>query len=500
MKSLPGKATQIEHWPIERLRPYENNARTHSDEQVAQIAASMAEFGFTNPVLVDAGDGIIAGHGRLQAAKRLGLDTVPVVVLDYLTDAQRRAYILADNRLAESAGWDEAILAEELARLADEDFDVSLIGFTDDELADLLPDDDDIDAGGDGTPRCGDDDVPDAELVPVSREGDLWRLGKHRLLCGDSTSGEALALLLDGKQADCLWTDPPYNVNYEGGAGKILNDHMGDEQFHAFLGAVFQNAAAHMRDGGPAYIAHADGGAPAVAFRTQFMEAGFHLASCLIWRKNTFTLGRGDYHWQHEPILYGWKKGAAHIWHGDRTKTTVMDDEHQLVTKIGDNQYQINLGETGLVITGDNLSLEAVKGSVLVEEKPKRNSDHPTMKPVALIERMLRNSAARGDIVLDLFGGSGSTMIACEKLGMSARLMELDARFVDVIVRRWQEFTGRVARLEGTDETFEQVEDRRGGGSGTDSQERHDDGGPAVRRDAGEQRRQCDDGAGSVSA
>lgn len=474
------KATAIEHWPIDRLRPYERNARTHDEDQVAKLEASIREFGMVGAIVVR--DEVIAkGHGTLMAIRRIyaagdllfpapgeqgGAEPfepghVPVLNVSGWSDSQFRAFVIADNRLALDAGWDEDLLAEELLCLQGDGFDIDVLGFSDDELADLLPEFDDEPVAAE--PTADEDDVPDAEPVPVARRGDLWRLGRHRLLCGDSTSQAEVGRLLDGRRAACLWTDPPYNVNYEGSAGKILNDHMGDAEFNAFLAAVFETAHAHLEDGAPAYIAHDDAGPMGVAFRVQFMAAGFHLASCLIWRKNTFVLGRSDYHWQHEPILYGWKKGAAHTWYGDRKKTTVLDDEHQLVTRTGENEYQINLGETGLIVRGDNVEVLPVTGSVIVEEKPKRNSDHPTMKPVALIERMLRNSAKRGDTVLDLFGGSGSTLIACEKLGMSARLMELDPRFVDVIVRRWQDFTGRVARLDGTDETFAEVEARRDG-------------------------------------
>ena len=382
-----------------------------------------------------------------------------MVVLGYLTDAQRRAYILADNRLALDAGWDEEMLANELARLDDEGYDLGLTGFNDDELADLLPD-----LGDEGPPVVGgsdDDNVPDFEPEPISKPGDLWRLGRHRVLCGDSTSETDLDTLLDGTHVDCMWTDPPYNVNYEGTAGKIMNDNMSDAAFEQFLMAVFGNALRVMRDGAPAYVAHAEGGIVGISFRTMFVRAGFKMASCLIWRKNTFVLGRADYHWKHEPILYGWKPGAAHKWYGDRNKTTVQELDDPIITQVGDNEFHVELGESGMIITGDNIQVQKVHGSVFLEEKPKRNSEHPTMKPVALIERMLQNSARRGDTVLDLFGGSGSTLIACEKLKMESRLMELDPKFCDVIVKRWQEYTGRTARLDATGQDFAVVAEAR---------------------------------------
>lgn len=451
-------AERIEHWPTDRLKPYARNARTHSPEQVDKIAASIVEFGFTNPILVDSDDGIIAGHGRLMAAIKLAMETVPVVVLDHLTDAQRRAYIIADNRLALDAGWDEALLAAELADLQAEDFDLALTGFEADEIDDLLSFEDE-DEVGNSEPSAGPDDVPEFTVVPTSVEGDLWRLGNHRVLCGDSTCGQATALLLDGGLADCLWTDPPYNVNYEGSAGKILNDHMEADAFGEFLQAVYQNAIQHMAPGAPAYIAHAD--TEGTAFRREFEAAGFYLASCLIWRKNSLVLGRADYHWQHEPILYGWKPGAAHRWYGERNKTTLLEQGESPITRMSDTEVQITLGELTVVVRGAGLSIEQLSGSVFFEDKPKRNSEHPTMKPVGLIERMLENSTNPGDTVLDLFGGSGSTLIACEKLRRHARLMELDPKFVDVIVKRWEEFTGRKARLDSTGQTFAEVEAER---------------------------------------
>ncbi len=402
-------AGRIELWPIERLRPYSKNPRTHSPEQVAKIAASMAEFGFTNPVLVDSADGIIAGHGRLQAAQRLGLEQVPVVVLDHLTDAQRRAYVIADNKLALDAGWDGELLAAELAELERDGFDLGLTGFTDEELEEIwaeadaaVIDDDAVDA------------APEPPETPISRPGDLWVLGRHRVLCGDSTSTADVARLMDGRVADCLWTDPPYNVAYEGAAGSIANDQMTPQAFGAFLAAAFDSAIAVLRPGAPAYVAHAD--TEGLAFRRAFVESGFHLASCLIWRKNSLVLGRSDFHWQHEPILYGWKQGAAHPWFGGRDKTTVLDFP-----------------------------------------RPARSEDHPTMKPVALVEAMLAVSTKAGKVVLDLFGGSGTTLVACERLGRSARLIELDPRFVDVIVRRWEELTGREATLGATNQSSQEV-------------------------------------------
>jgi DNA modification methylase len=442
---------KLEHWPLDRLIPYDRNARTHSTEQVEQIAASIREFGFTNPILVDKDSGIIAGHGRLAAAKIIGLETVPVIVLPHLTDAQRRAYILADNKLALNAGWDEAMLAQELKALMGEDFDLSLIGFSDDELSDLLEDFDDGLSAGSGDEEA----VPETPINPTSRMGDLWILGNHRVICGDSTSSGSLEKLLGQELAECLWTDPPYNVAYEGTAGKIKNDDMGDSEFRKFLYDAFVNAFSFMKPGGAAYVAHAD--TEGLNFRAAFIEAGFKLSSCVIWKKNSLVLGRSDYQWQHEPILYGWKEGAAHRWYGARNKTTIQEFDGGVFEQIADQKWQINIGQQTLIVEGKDIAVTEAYPSVVLEEKPKRNGEHPTMKPVALIERFLNNSTKKNDVVLDLFGGSGTTMIACEKLGRSARLVELDEKFCDVIVKRWQEYTGKKAIHAETGKTFDEI-------------------------------------------
>jgi len=402
-------AKRIELWPLERLKPYDRNARTHSAEQVAQIAASIVEFGFTNPILVDSSDGIIAGHGRLSAAQELGLKTVPVVVLDHLSDRQRKAYILADNQLALNAGWDTDLLRSELQDLAEQDFDLSLIGFSDDELSDLLPDIEEL------PPEDADADaVPEPPADPVTKPGDVWLLGKHRVMCGDSTSIEAVELLMAGGKADLLLTDPPYNVAYEGKTAEALtiqNDSMSDDDFRQFLRDVYSTADSVMNPGAVFYIWHAD--SEGYNFRGAAYDVGWQVRQCLIWNKNSLVLGRQDYHWKHEPCLYGWKEGAAHYWGSDRSQTTVLDFN-----------------------------------------RPSRNGEHPTMKPVELFQYQVENSSKRKGMVLDLFGGSGTTAIACEKTGRHARLMELDPRYCDVIVKRWQAFTGKTATLEATGEKF----------------------------------------------
>jgi DNA modification methylase len=400
---------RFEHWQIDRLRPYEKNPRTHSPQQIAKLVASLREYGFTNPILVDSRDGIVAGHGRLEAARAIGMTEVPVVVLDHLSESQRRAYVIADNRLAMDAGWDEDLLAAELAGLKIDGFDLGLTGFGDDEI-------DAIFAAADSTldGEVDEEEVPALPVSPVSRPGDVWLLGRHRVLCGDATVPADVERLMAGRLANCLWTDPPYNVAYEGSAGTIQNDDLDPAAFAAFLAGAFGNAIASIQPGAAAYISHAE--TEGLAFRKAFIEAGFKLSSCLIWRKNSLVLGRSDWQWAHEPILYGWKPGAAHSWYGGRDKITVLD-----------------------------------------ENKPSRNAEHPTMKPVALVERMVVNSTKPGQVVLDLFGGSGSTLMACERTARTARLLELDARFIDVIVRRWEGYTGKDAVLEDTGESFADI-------------------------------------------
>lgn len=451
-------ADQFELWPVDQLVPYERNSRMHPADQVDGIAASIAEFGFISPIIVDATRGrIAAGHGRLLAAKRLGMTEVPVVALHHLSEAQFRAYVIADNKHTDNSRFDEEILAAELAALHADGYDLAPLGFSEEELEALI----DMEPEPDGGPTEQDPDaVPETPPDPTTELGDVWRLGgRHRIICGDSTSPAVVDTLLEGELADCLWTDPPYNANYEGTAGKIQNDHMSADAFGQFLRGVYDNAITHLAPGAPAYIAHAD--TEGLAFRREFEAAGFYLARCLIWRKNSLVLGRGDYHWQHESILYGWKPGAAHRWYGDRNKTTVLEQGESVVTLVEEGQLQVSLGETTLVIRGEGLTVEQVRGSVFFENKPARNAEHPTMKPVALIERMLANSSNPGDKVLDLFGGSGSTLIACEQTRREARLVELDPKFVDVTILRWQALTGRQARLEGTDETFAEVRARR---------------------------------------
>ena len=420
-------ANKIEQWPTGKLLAYARNARTHSDEQVAQIAASIVEFGFTNPILAGSDGIIVAGHGRLTAAQKLGLEVVPVVVLDHLTPTQRRALIIADNRIAENAGWDDEMLRVELDALRDDDFDLSLTGFDADALADLF----DGDEGDTG--QTGDDEVPESQYTVISRLGDVWLLGGHRVLCGDATDSKSYEQLLQGKEVDMTVTDPPYNVNYANSAkdkmrGKdraILNDNLGDG-FYDFLLAALTPIMVNCT--GAVYVAMSS--SELDVLQAAFREAGGKWSTFIIWAKNTFTMGRSDYQRQYEPILYGWPEGGKHHWCGDRDQSDV---------------WQI--------------------------KKPHKNDLHPTMKPVELVERAIRNSSKPGDVVLDPFGASGTTLIAAEKSGRTARLMELDPKYVDVIVRRWQDWTGKAASRESDGIGFNDLAGVVVGNTGEDGQE-----------------------------
>ena len=443
---------QVELKPLDQIEPFARNPRTHPDWQIAQIAASIAEFGFVNPILVGEDGVIIAGHGRLLAAKRLGLAEAPVIVLEHLTSAQRRKLIIADNQIAANAGWDEELLTGLLTELREEGEDLDVLGFSDDELLKLL--------GGleDGGPAqsLGDPDyVPEPPPVPVTLAGDVWCLGEHRLICGDSTNAGDVERVCDGRLVDACWTDPPYNVNYSTAAGSIANDNLSATEFRRFLIAAFSAAFGVMRLGAPIYVAHAD--TEGMNFRAAFRDAGFKLSGCLVWVKPSLVLGRSDYQWRHEPILYGWRPGAAHSWYGGRAKTTVFERPAAPVRIMPDGSVQVEVAGQVLVISGKELAIEAVEGSIFRAEKPARNAEHPTMKPVGLIAEMLENSTRPGDLVLDPFGGSGATLIACHKLGRSARLVELDRTYCDVIVDRWQSYTGLRASLEADGRSFADV-------------------------------------------
>jgi len=407
---MTNPADKVERWSIGKLIPYARNARTHSDEQIGQIAASIKEWGWTTPILVDETGGIIAGHGRTLAAQRLKMAEVPVMVAKGWSDAKKRAYVLADNKLALNAGWDNEMLALELGEIGELGFDLDLTGFTADEIAALTPEP--IEPG-----LTDEDAVPEVPEQPVTVLGDVWVLGKHRLMCGDSCSVEAVTKLTDGGGVDMLLTDPPYNVAYEGKTKESLtiqNDSMGNDQFRQFLRDAFVTADTVMKKGAVFYIWHAD--SEGYNFRGACNDAGWKVRQCLIWKKSSMVMGRQDYHWKHEPCLYGWKEGAGHLWATDRKQTTILEFD-----------------------------------------RPHRNGEHPTMKPVGLFEYQMLNNTKGGDIVLDLFGGSGTTMLAAEKHGRHGYLMELDPKYCDVIIKRWQDFTGKIATHAETGQPFAEV-------------------------------------------
>ena len=386
---------KLEQVPIDKLVPYARNARTHSKEQIAQLRASLREFGFVSPAVIDSKYNILVGHGRVQAAREEGYKTIPCVFAENLTDAQKRAYILADNQLALNAGWDEEMLSVELSDLKDESFDLSLLGFDEKDLEKLMAGPDD------GGAQDEDFDLSAAlEKASFVEKGDLWTVGKHRLLCGDATSPEDVERLMGGKTANLILTDPPYGVSFKASDGlTIENDSLKGDEFYKFLLSAFTNMAAHLEKGGAAYVFHAD--TEGLNFRKAFIDAGFHLAGVCIWVKNSLVLGRSDYQWQHEPILYGFLQNGKHPWYSDRKQTTI---------------WNFN--------------------------KPKRNKDHPTSKPLDLLSYPIKNSSQENAIVLDTFGGSGSTMMACEQMNRICYMSELDPKYASVILRRYVEDTG----------------------------------------------------------
>lgn len=405
---LPNRIEIVE---VERLVPSARNARTHSQKQIAEIAGSMKAFGFMVPVLVDPGNVIIAGHGRVLAARKMGLDRVPVIVINHLSDSEKRAYALADNKIALNAGWDDALLCVELEALKAESIDVAVAGFSQQEFDKLIHE-------LESQVREPDEDqVPEPEKSVVSRSGDLWLLGEHKLLCGNALESASFVTLLAGRVADMVFTDPSYNVAYRSPSSEAINAN--DDQgptFVGFLSRACSNLLEHAR--GACYICMAC--AEIHTLQTAFTAAGGHWSTFIIWGRSTFTFGRSDYQRQFEPILYGWREGQSHYWCGARDQ-------------------------------GDLWLLDKLHAKDL----------RLTRKPVELIERAVLNSSRRGDMVLDPFTASGSTLIACEKTGRSAMLIECEPRYCDVIVRRWQEFTGRESMLSGSAMTFTQAKAER---------------------------------------
>ena len=389
------------------------------------------------PILIAGTGQVVDGHLRLAAAQKLNLTAIPTVVVDGLTEIQLRCFRLLINRSASWSAWDDDILALEMSELLSLGEDLILTGFDIAEIDDLL-------ASLNPKPDKDTDDFDDTiDPVPVS-EGEIWILDDHMLLCGDAEKPESFDTLLDGTEVDAVWTDPPYNVNYKSAAGEIMNDHLSPENFKSFLIRVFYNLHQSLAGGAPFYMAFSD--SEAEAFRGGLTTVGLKIAACLIWVKDNIVIGRGDYQWRHEPILYGWKPTAAHRWYGGRARHTVFDQPGAVAEMDEDGNTILTIGDDVFRLSGENIQIEAMPGTVLHVPKPLKSKLHPTTKPVELIERCLKNSTKPGDLVLDPFGGSGSTLIACERLGRRARLMELDPRYAGLIIRRWEGFTGKTAR------------------------------------------------------
>jgi DNA modification methylase len=403
----------FETWPIDRCVEYARNPRKN-DHAVNKVAAAIREFGFRVPICAKSDGTVVDGHLRLKAAKKLGLTEIPVILADDMSEAQIKAFRLSVNKVAELADWDNDLLALEFDELREMGFDLTLTGFEPDEIGALFPEQ--------GTEGLTDEDaVPEVPEQPVTVEGDVWLLGRHRLMCGDSTSIQHLERLCDGQLVDMWLTDPPYNVAYEGGTKEkltIQNDSMSNDAFRQFLCDAYSAADAVMKKGAVFYIWHAD--SEGYNFRGAAAYIGWPIRQCLIWKKSSLVMGRQDYHWMHEPCLYGWKEGASHLWASDRKQTTILEFA-----------------------------------------KPSRNGEHPTMKPVELFEYQMLNNTKGSDLVLDSFAGSGTTVIACEKHGRCARLMELDPKYCDVIIKRWQDFTGQQATLEATGQTYDELKAER---------------------------------------
>lgn len=421
-----GKIAEVQEVTLRNLVPYAQNAKIHGAGQIDKLKKSIEEFGFLTPCLIDRDFNIIAGHGRVMAAKELGMQSVPCVFIEGLTEAQRRAYILADNRLGELGEWDMDLVASELQWLSENDVDIDLTGFT---IEDQYLDNEPINDNGIGA------EIEEmSRRDPITHSGELWQLGEHRLMVGDSTNIDDVYNLVGGVEMDLLETDPPYNVNVSNAAGDtIANDNLKDDEFSDFLYNAFSNAYTVMRAGAPFYIWHADSNG--LVFREKCEEVGLHIRQNLIWVKNHFTLGRQDYQWRHEPCLYGWKEGAGHYFTEKRNISTVIESLDDLEDKTKDD------------LIAFIRTLRDDYTSVFFADVPLADDLHPTMKPIELIIKQIKNSTKEGDCVLDLFGGSGTTLMACERLNRKAYIMEYDPKYADVIIERWESFTNKKATL-----------------------------------------------------
>lgn len=433
----------------EQLIPNPRNPNQHPQRQIELLAKIIKSEGWRTPITVSNQSGfVVRGHGRLQAALLLNCK-VPIDKQDYASEAEEWADLIADNRIAELAELDNDTLTKLMNELDGLDFDMNLTGYTDKQIDNLLADirseniyDDNFDT----------EKAAKNIKVPIAKLGDIFQLGRHRLMYGDSTCAVDVQKLMDGAQANMIFTDPPYNVNYEGATKdklKIKNDNMPEKEFNEFLTSAFLNAYDSACPGAAIYVCHADGASS--NFRVALKSANWNIKQCLIWVKNQFVLGRQDYQWQHEPILYGWKPGAAHAWYGGRKRSTVIDDDVPIVIK-DEGTYKLILFNTGLqqvVIKATNAEVISSAGDELSTiwriEKPQRNGEHPTMKPIILCARAIQNSSKPDDIVLDLFGGSGSTLMAAEQTNRICYLMEYDPIYVDVIIKRWETLTGKKA-------------------------------------------------------
>ena len=407
---------KIEYLPIDSIHPYEKNARKHQKEDVSAIVKSIEQFGFDDPIGIWH-DTIVEGHGRLLAAKQLGMKEVPCIRLDHLSDEERRAYGLAHNKIAELSEWDKQMLPDELGNIFN--IDMSNFGF---DMPDADEDEFDVEK--------------ELEQIeePTTKSGELYKLGNHYLMCGDSLSETDVKKLMQGNEADLLVTDPPYNVNVSNSEGKqIANDNMPKEEFKAFITKAMKNASKVLKNGGGFYIWYGD--IEDVAFRTACIENNLLIKQCLIWVKNGQTLGRQDYQWRHEPCLYGWKEGACHYFIDDRSQNTVIEDTPD-INKMTKEQLKAYIKE---LLKGQ------IPTTIMREDKPLKDGDHPTMKPVKLISKQIHNSSRRKEIVVDLFGGSGTTLMACEQLDRHCYSMEYDPKYCDVIIKRWESFTGQKA-------------------------------------------------------
>lgn len=411
---------KVEYLPIEEVKPYKNNAKIHTPEQIDQIKASIQQFGMNDPIGIWSKENIIVeGHGRLLACQELGYKEIPVIRLDDLTDEQRKAYTLAHNQLTMNTGFDLDILNQELADIS---IDMQEFGFEDINKDDFNIEEDDF--------EFNEEEIPEAK----AKRGEIYKLGEHILMCGDSTVRQDVEKLLNGKIADLVVTDPPYNVAISNSQGMTIeNDDMSDESFRKFLNSAFENMSDSLKEGGAFYVWYAS--REHINFESALLNNNLTVRQQLIWVKNSLVLGRQDYQWRHEPCLYGWKDGEGHYFIYDRTQSTVMEQKEIDIDKLSPEESKKLLKKI----------YSEIPSTIIKENKPQKNNLHPTMKPIELIGRLIHNSSEKGQIVLDLFGGSGSTLIACEQLGRKCYMMEYDPIYVDAIIQRYEEFTGKKA-------------------------------------------------------